>query len=163
MADRLDYDAENCTIAKTLAIVGEKWTLLIIRDLFYGLRRFDDLHRSVGCARTVLSDRLATLVAHDLVARAEYRAPGQRSRLEYRLTEKGVDLFPALQALREWGDRWEADPQGPPVIVRHRDCGAALRGEVRCADGHGPLAARDAQAGPGPAAKRRPVAASSAG
>src|ERR671930_1495443 len=111
--DRMRYSAANCSIARTLDIVGEKWTLLILRESFYGLRRFEDLQSAVGCARNVLSARLAKLVDEGILERRPYREPGSRDRHEYVLTEKGLDLFPALIALLQWGDRWQAGPSGP--------------------------------------------------
>lgn len=140
---RSAYSAENCSIRRTLDVVGEKWTLLVLREAFYGVRRFDDFHRGVGCARNILSARLATLVEHGILERHGYREPGSRPRSEYRLTDKGRDLFPALAALMQWGDRWTADPDGPPVELRHAGCGATIGVELRCAAGHGPLAPRE--------------------
>jgi DNA-binding HxlR family transcriptional regulator len=151
--DRFRYSTENCSIRRTLEIVGEKWTLLVLREAFYGVRRFDDFHRALGCARNILSARLRTLVDESILDRTPYREPGRRARDEYRLTEKGIELFPALVALLQWGDRWTADAAGPPVEVRHRDCGRAVRAELRCHADHGPLSARDTEAVPGPGAR----------
>jgi DNA-binding HxlR family transcriptional regulator len=151
--DRFRYTSENCSIRRTLDIVGEKWTLLVMREAFYGGRRFADFHRALGCARNILSARLKTLVDEGILIQEPYRDPGSRSRFEYRLTEKGLELFPALVALMQWGDKWTADPDGPPVEVRHRDCGEPIAAELRCAAGHGPLSARDTQARPGAGAK----------
>src|SRR5688500_9729593 len=114
---RLRYTDENCTIKGALEIVGEKWSLLVLREAFLGIRRFDDFHRTLGCARNLLSDRLAKLVDHGVLERVAYREPGQRRRHEYLLTEKGFDLQPALVALMQWGDRWTAGPDGAPVEV----------------------------------------------
>jgi DNA-binding HxlR family transcriptional regulator len=150
---RSAYSAENCSIARTLEVVGEKWTLLVLREAFYGTRRFDDFQRAIGCARNLLSARLSTLVEHGILRREPYHEPGSRPRAEYRLTEKGVDLFPVLVALLQWGDRWAADPEGPPVEVRHADCGEPVEVELRCAAGHGSLTARDARPVPGPGAR----------
>ena len=121
---RLRYTDENCSIKGALEIVGEKWSLLVLREAFFGIRRFDDFHRALGCARNLLSDRLAKLVDHGVLERVAYQEPGQRRRHEYHLTEKGLDLQPALVALMQWGDRWTADPDGPAVEVLHRGCGA---------------------------------------
>ncbi len=152
--ERLDFNAANCSIAGTLAVVGEKWTLLLLREAFYGVRRFDDFHRALGCARNVLSARLQTLVEHELLRREEYRRPGERARAEYRLTEKGRDLLPAIVALMQWGDRWTADAAGPPVVLTHRECGAEVRAELTCSAGHRALGARDTLPVPGPGAVR---------
>jgi DNA-binding HxlR family transcriptional regulator len=151
--DRFRYSAENCSIHRTLDIVGEKWTLLVLREAFYGVRRFADFHRALGCARNILSSRLRTLVDEGLLFPEPYREPGSRVRLEYRLTAKGLELFPTLVALMQWGDRWTADAEGPPVEVRHRDCEQRVGVELRCAAGHGPLSARETRAVPGAGAK----------
>src|SRR5439155_1485027 len=119
-AERARYSAENCSIRRTLDVVGEKWTLLVLREAFYGVRRFDDFVRGVGCARNILSARLNTLVDEGLLRRRPYREPGQRARVEYRITEKGLELFPAIVSLMQWGDRWAVDPDGPPVEIVHR-------------------------------------------
>lgn len=153
MNERLRYSAENCSVAAALAVVGEKWTLLVLREAFFGLRRFEEFRQVVGCARNILSDRLAKLVENELLSRIAYREDGQRERCEYQLTERGVELFPVLVALMQWGDRWLAGKAGGPVVVRHQHCGAAVRVELRCADGHGPLSPGDTMATPGRGAK----------
>jgi DNA-binding HxlR family transcriptional regulator len=150
---RLQYSDENCSIKGTLEIVGEKWSLLVLREAFFGIRRFDDFHRALGCARNLLSERLAKLVDQGVLERVAYQEPGQRRRHEYRLTEKGLDLQPALVALMQWGDRWTADPDGPSVEVLHLGCGAAVRAVLACEHGHGTLAPRDTEAVPGPGAR----------
>ena len=147
------YSAENCSIARTLEIVGEKWSLLVLRESFYGLKRFEEIQAAVGCARNVLSARLAKLVDEGILARRPYREPGTRERHEYVLTEKGLDLFPALVALLQWGDRWESDPEGPSVEVRHRDCGEPVHALLTCDAGHSHLSARDTYPALGPGAK----------
>jgi DNA-binding HxlR family transcriptional regulator len=148
------YSAENCSIKRTLEVLGERWTLLVLREAFYGVRRFDDFQRNIGCARNVLSNRLATLVEKDILKRVPYREPKSRPRYEYRLTDKGRDLYPILVALMQWGDRWEADPDGPSAILRHNDCEAPVEVVLRCTAGHFPLTARDAHPVPGPGARR---------
>jgi DNA-binding HxlR family transcriptional regulator len=152
--DRFQYSSENCSIRRTLDVVGEKWTFLVLREAFYGVRRFEEIQRAVGCARNVLSDRLRTLVESGILRREPYREPGARLRHEYHLTEKGLELFPALVALLQWGDRWQADADGPPVELRHRDCGAPISAELTCAVGHGGLTARDTYPVVGPGARR---------
>jgi DNA-binding HxlR family transcriptional regulator len=150
--DRFRYSATNCSIARTLGVVGEKWTLLVLREAFYGVRRFDDFHAALGCARNLLAARLKTLVAHGLLERVGYTDERGRGRHEYRLTDKGRDLFPAVVALMQWGDRWTADDSGPAVQLLHRDCGEPVTVELTCAAGHAPLGARDTEVGPGPGA-----------
>lgn len=152
--ERLDFAAANCSVAATLAIVGEKWTLLVLREAFYGLRRFDDILQGVGCAKNLLAERLRRLVEHGVLEQVPYREPGQRERHEYRLTERGLELFPILVALMQWGDRWLVGKAGAPVLLEHHDCGAKIRAELRCTAGHGPLSARDSRPRPGPGAKK---------
>jgi DNA-binding HxlR family transcriptional regulator len=152
-ADRDRYSAENCSVKRALDIVGEKWTLLVLREAFYGARRFEEFQTRIGCARNLLTERLNTLVAAGVLRRVPYRLAGQRQRHEYRLTEKGLDLLPAIVALMQWGDRWEADPDGAPVEITHRDCGHPVELILRCAHDHAALAARDTEPRPGPGAR----------
>jgi DNA-binding HxlR family transcriptional regulator len=150
----LDYDTANCNIAAALAIVGEKWTFLVLREAFNGVRRFDDMQRRTAAPRQVLSGRLAHLVAEGILRKVPYREPGQRPRSEYRLTEKGMDLFPVIAALLAWGDKHAAGPAGPAVMLTHRDCGAAVGLQLACADGHVLQSAREVTPVPGPGARR---------
>ncbi|GAA3252111.1 winged helix-turn-helix transcriptional regulator [Nonomuraea helvata] len=133
---RVDFQVDNCSIERTLDIVGEKWTFLVLREAFSGVRRFADMQAITGAPRQVLSARLARLVDEGLLRKEPYREPGQRQRDEYRLTEKGRDLYPLLVALMHWGDRYLAGEEGPPVVLTHRDCGAPIEQYFRCADGH---------------------------
>jgi DNA-binding HxlR family transcriptional regulator len=142
----LETSTENCTVQRTVDLVGERWSLLVLRDAMNGVHRFEDFRRHVGLSEAVLSDRLRKLVAAEILATVPYREPGSRTRHEYRLTEKGWDLWPVIIALKQWGDRWTADPDGPPLDVRHRECGAPLSAAVHCAGGHGPLTPREAHA-----------------
>ncbi|NUP78854.1 MAG: helix-turn-helix transcriptional regulator [Nonomuraea sp.] len=132
---RLGFRADNCSIERTLDIVGEKWTFLVLREAFSGVRRFADMQAITGAPRQVLSARLARLVDEGLLRKEPYREPGQRQRDEYRLTDKGRDLYPLLVALMHWGDKYLAD-EGPPVRLTHRDCGAPVELRFRCAEGH---------------------------
>jgi DNA-binding HxlR family transcriptional regulator len=152
LSDRFRYSAANCSIARTLGVVGEKWTLLVLREAFYGIRRFDDFHAALGCARNLLATRLKTLVAQGLLERVAYRDDAGRSRDEYRLTDKGRDLFPVVVALMQWGDRWTADDCGPAVQLVHRNCGEPVGVELNCGAGHVGLGARDITPVPGPGA-----------
>lgn len=138
----LQASRDGCSVAGALEIVGERWTMLVIREAFLGLRRFDDFLKAIGCARNVLTTRLATLVDAGVLQRVPYRDEGQRERHEYRLTTAGHELYPVLQALRQWGDRWVNDG-APPIEVFHRECGCLVQAEVRCSKGHGPLHARE--------------------
>lgn len=134
--ERTNYQASNCSIARTLEVVGEKWTLLILRESFYGATRFEQFHTVLNCPRNLLSERLAKLVDEGILERSEYREPGSRARNEYRMTDTGRELTPILLALREWGDRHKADPEGPPVLARHAGCGEELHLTLKCAAGH---------------------------
>lgn len=150
----LDYDMGDCTIGAALAIVGEKWTFLVLREAFNGVRRFDDIRSRTGAPRQVLSDRLARLVAEGLLRRVPYQEPGQRARSEYRLTEKGLELYPVMVAVMEWGNKYAATPAGPTVALTHRDCGAPVHVQLACEDGHRVASAREVTPVPGPGARR---------
>jgi DNA-binding HxlR family transcriptional regulator len=130
---RANWTAAACPIARTMDVVGTRSAFLLLREAFYGTTRFDDFAERAGISQPVAAARLRELVADGLLAREPYREPGQRTRMQYRLTEKGAEFFPALAALMQWGDRW-LGPAG--VELHHRDCGAAVRAELRCAAGH---------------------------
>jgi DNA-binding HxlR family transcriptional regulator len=134
--ERSSYEASNCSIGRTLQIVGEKWTLLIIRESFYGATRFEQFHRVLKCPRNLLSERLARLVEEGILERSEYRESGSRPRMEYRLTDKGRELVHIMLALMQWGDRHAADPEGPPVLAQHADCGGGVSVVLACSRGH---------------------------
>lgn len=153
--EALTWSADNCTVGRALAVVGEKWTFVVLREVFVGIRRFDDLRVRTAIPRQVLSDRLARLVERGVLHRVPYREPGSRLRYEYRLTEMGFDLYPVLQALREWGDRYLADPEGGPITTVHRDCGQEVNLVLRCAAGHEIDKMREVASRPGPGARRR--------
>lgn len=155
--DRLQYSSENCSVARALEVLGERWTLLVLREAFYGVRRFETFHENLGIARNLLVARLRTLVEHEILERRPYQEPGSRERSEYRLTDKGKELFPALIALMQWGDRYLADPSGPPVAVLHNECEQPVRAILACAGGHGPLTARDTHPQLTATARRRSV------
>ena len=129
-------DQEFCAIARTLDVLRERWALLILRDAFNGVRRFDDLRRSTGAPRQVLSGRLAHLVDQGLLDRVPYQEPGQRIRHEYRLTASGRDLYPVFLAMFRWGDRHRPVPPGTGYDLTHRDCGEPVDVVLRCAGGH---------------------------
>jgi DNA-binding HxlR family transcriptional regulator len=150
----LDYDTANCAIGAAVGVLGERPTFLVLREAFNGVRRFDDMQRRTGMPRQVLSQRLARLVAEGLLRRVPYQESGQRSRDEYRLTDKGLDLYPVLVALMEWGDRYEGGADGPPVLLRHRDCGEPVRLQLTCEAGHVLESAREVNPVPGPAARK---------
>jgi DNA-binding HxlR family transcriptional regulator len=127
---RTSFADMPCSIARTLDVVGEWWTLLIIRDIFNGVRRFDDLLQHLGISRNILTDRLNSLVDKGVLKRARYQE--RPARYEYRLTEKGLDLLPVLLLLMRWGDKWLAGEQGAPVSVIHKDCDHGTIPTVMC-------------------------------
>src|SRR5437588_7354520 len=124
--------ADRCTIARSLEVISTRSAFLILREAFYGTTRFDDFAERAGISEPVAAARLRELVAGGLLEREDYREPGQRTRQRYRLTDKGSELFPALVALMQWGDRW-LDDRGGPVELRHRGCGEPVALELRCA------------------------------
>jgi DNA-binding HxlR family transcriptional regulator len=150
----LEISGDNCSIRRTLDLIGEKWTLQLIRDAANGVHRFDELRRHVGLSEAVLADRLRTLVGSGIFETREYREPGQRARNEYRLTAKGWELLPVLIALMQWGDDHLADPEGEPWQVRHKTCGHQVRAVVQCTHDHEVLTHLDTRSAPGPAARR---------
>jgi DNA-binding HxlR family transcriptional regulator len=143
------YDNQVCSIAGALELIGERWSLLILRDVFLGIHRFDDLQRGLGIARNVLRDRLNLLVDEGVLERRAYQERPQR--FEYHLTAKGNDLWPVLHSIMAWGDKHAQPPGGAPTIVEHRDCGGRVDGRgvcERCGDLAG-LADIKARPGPG--------------
>jgi DNA-binding HxlR family transcriptional regulator len=145
---RSDYPGQVCSIARSLEVVGERWSLLIVRDVMNGHRRFDQLQKALGIARNVLASRLERLVEEDILERRAYQSSPER--YEYFLTEKGLDLWPALIALMRWGDRHSPGPDGPPMLIVHKECGGAVNDRGICAECGRVLHARDARALPGP-------------
>jgi DNA-binding HxlR family transcriptional regulator len=150
----MDYDPANCAVGAAVAILGERPTFLVLREAFNGVRRFADMQRRTGIPRQILSDRLAHLVREGLLRKVPYQDSGQRSRHEYRLTPKGLDLYPVLVGLMRWGDQYAAGPGGPPVLLRHRDCGQPVRLQLSCDAGHVLESARDVTPVPGPGARK---------
>ena len=151
--ERNEYSDENCSVARTLAIVGERWTLLILRESFLGVRRFDQFQGNLGIARNILTDRLQRLVGAGILERQRYQE--RPKRYEYRLTQKGLDLYPALVALMQWGDRYVADEAGPAVVLEHIECGKETEPQFACSECGEPIHARAVRAKLGPGALRR--------
>jgi DNA-binding HxlR family transcriptional regulator len=145
-----DYKGQNCSIARTLELVGERWTILVLRDVFLGVRRFEELREKLGIARNVLAARLERLVGEGLLEKVAYQE--RPVRYEYRLTDKGLDLWPVIVELLQWGDRHLAPLEGPPVIIRHRGCGGLLGERRLCTRCGEPLGVRDVRAESGPGA-----------
>ena len=153
----MDYrtqDASNCSVGRAMSLVGQPWVVLILRDVLQGVRRFSDLQAHLGVSRSVLSGRLEHMVEGGILELRDYQEPGRRRRSEYHLTEMGQDLYPALTALRVWGDKYLADPEGPSTDVLHRGCGAPVHTSLMCAEGH-VLATEDIERRPGPGARVR--------
>ncbi|HYV01447.1 MAG TPA: helix-turn-helix domain-containing protein [Actinomycetota bacterium] len=151
--DRTWFTNENCSVARTLEVIGERWTMLVLRETFFRVRRFDQFQRNTGAARNILSDRLRTLVEHGILERRQYQ--DRPPRFEYRLTEKGVDLYPILIALMQWGDKHAPGESGPPVVLEHRGCGTISSPQLVCPECGEPVGARDMRAQPGPGALLR--------
>jgi DNA-binding HxlR family transcriptional regulator len=141
------YEGQNCSVARTLELVGERWTLLIIRDAFNGIRRFGDFADSLGIARNVLQDRLERLVDEGILERRPYQERPLRH--EYRLTEQGRDLWPILVALLKYGDRHYAS-DGPPRLLLHRGCGGEVDDRRMCTECGAALELGDVRLEPGP-------------
>ena len=139
---------ENCSIARTVAVLGERWTLVILREAFTRRRRFEDIQRDLGIARNILADRLQRLVAEGILERRAYQQRPER--FEYRLTDKGRDLYPVLIALMQWGDRYTAGDAGPPVELIHEPCGQHTQPRLVCDHCGEPIDPRDMRPQPGP-------------
>jgi DNA-binding HxlR family transcriptional regulator len=146
---RASFEDMNCSVAQCLEVVGEWWSLLIVRDAFMGVRRFDQFQSRLGISRNILNERLTRLVDAGVLQRVPYQEHPPRS--EYRLTEKGRDLWPIVTAMRQWGDRWSA-PDGPPIVVRHTACGHVADAVLACDHCGERLDARSVTAEPGPGA-----------
>ncbi|SRR6266545_4419098 len=146
------YDDQICSIARALEVLGERWTLLIVRDGLLGLRRFDDFRRSLGMAGNVLTDRLNRLVESGLLERVRYQ--DHPPRYEYHLTATGRDLTVPLIALMHWGDRHLTTTAGPPRLTRHRDCGGDLQATLTCTGCGEQVAPQHMDVLPGPALRR---------
>jgi DNA-binding HxlR family transcriptional regulator len=138
------YIGEHCPVAGTLELIGDRWTLLVIREAFLGARRFADFSERLGIARTVLSDRLSRLTDEGVLARVRYQERPER--FEYRLTKKGLDLWPVLHALMHWGDRHLMADGERPLIVRHRDCGGEIDDRRICTRCGAAVEVRDVRA-----------------
>jgi DNA-binding HxlR family transcriptional regulator len=143
----------DCTVARTAAVIGDRWTLLVLRDAFRGLRRFEQFQADLGLTRHRLADRLARLVKHGVLRRERYQ--DRPPRFEYRLTEKGLDLYGVIVTIAEWGDRYMVGKNGPPVERVHRSCGHVTRLRLTCEHCGQPVGARDMHVRPGRGARQR--------
>ncbi len=147
---RTSFEEMNCSLAQCLEVVGEWWTLLIVRDALFGVTRFDDFHARLGIARNVLTQRLEHLIEHGVLSREPYQ--DNPVRYDYRLTPKGRSLWLVVTAMRQWGDAWAA-PDGPPVQTLHTTCGHLATVEPVCSACGERIAGRDLRPVLGPGAK----------
>lgn len=145
-----ELDRENCSLARALSVVGDRWTLLVLREAFLRVRRFKEFQERLGIARRVLTERLTHLVDHEVLRKTAYCE--KPLRYEYRLTEKGLELYPVIVSLVHWGDRHYAGEEGPPVLHRHKICGHDFRSVLTCSECGEPVDARSVVAHPGPGA-----------
>ncbi|HEX6359459.1 helix-turn-helix domain-containing protein [Actinophytocola sp.] len=145
---RTSFARWPCSIARTMDLLGDQWTLLVLREAFNGVRRFDQLQAELGIARNTLTERLDRLTGAGLLDRVRYQ--DRPARYEYPLTEMGRDFFPVMAAIIRWGDEWLADETGPPRLLRHLDCGKTTTAAVSCVHCGGPMTADHVVMEPGP-------------
>jgi DNA-binding HxlR family transcriptional regulator len=147
--ERKSFAGMHCSVAQCLEVVGEWWSMLIVRDAFFGVTRFDDFHERLGISRNILMQRLNHLVEAGVLTRVAYSEHPPRS--DYRLTDRGRDLWPVLNAMREWGDKYAA-PLGPPLLMTHCSCGQVFASVQTCSVCEEPVGPRDLRASAGPGA-----------
>jgi DNA-binding HxlR family transcriptional regulator len=145
-----DLAAEPCSVARTVAVIGDRWTLMILRDCFLGVRRFEDFQTRLGISRTIVADRLKALVDEGVLRKEAYQ--DRPVRFEYRLTQKGLDLYPVLMAVVHFGDRHYAGAAGPPLLHRHKPCGCDFHPVLTCSECAEPVIAREVETRAGPGA-----------
>ena len=141
---RTSFRRWPCSIARTADFLGDWWTPLVLREVFFGTTRFDDMQRALAIGRNVLAERLRRLTREGMLERRRYQ--DRPPRYEYHLTEKGRDFYPVLLAMMRWGDRWLHGRKGPPVLLRHAACGKITHGELVCARCHEPIGHLDTSA-----------------
>jgi len=147
--ERKSFSDMHCSVAQCLEVVGEWWSMLIVRDVFLGVNRFDEFHERLGISRNILNQRLSRLVEAGVLVKVPYSE--HPPRFDYRLTDKGRDLWPVLTAMRQWGDTYSA-PGGPPMLVTHTGCGQVADAVMVCSACGEPIGPRDVRATPGPGA-----------
>jgi len=148
-----DIGEQSCSIARTLSVIGDRWTLLVLREAFLRTRRFEEFQARLGATRHVLADRLQKLVDHGIFERVRYQE--RPPRFEYKLTEKGRDLYPVIISLLGWGDRWMAGDEGPPIELVHRACGHRMVPVPTCPHCGEHVSARDVTPQPGAGVRDR--------
>jgi len=142
-----DLASEPCSVARSVAVIGDRWTLMILRDCFLGVRRFEGFQERLGISRTIIADRLKHLTAEGVLRRVQYQDHPER--FEYRLTDKGLDLHPVVMAIVHWGDRHYAGEAGPPLLHRHKTCGCEFHPVQTCSECGEPVQAREVETRPG--------------
>ena len=150
-----DLGGEKCSIARTVSVIGDRWTLMVLRDCFLGVRRFDAFQDRLGITRHILADRLKKLVAAEVLTRVLYES--RPARYEYRLTARGLALHPVLMGLVHWGDEFLAGEAGRPLLHRHLTCGCDFDPVMTCSACGEAVTARQVQVRPGPGADGRGV------
>jgi DNA-binding HxlR family transcriptional regulator len=151
-----EFPRDTCSVANALEIIGDRWTIHVLRESFLGVTRFEQFRRNIGVAKNILSDRLNTLVAGGVLERRLYNE--RPPRYEYRLTAKGVDLYSVLIELMRWGNKWTPSADGPGVILEHRTCGKTIEPALACPECGELLEPRTLRARPGPGALAREAA-----
>ena len=145
-----DLADETCSMARSVAVIGDRWTLMILRDCFLGIRRFEDFERRLGISRSIIAERLKRLTEEGVLRREAYQQNPPRH--EYRLTEKGLGLHPVMMAIVHWGDVHYAGEAGPPLLHRHKACGCDFVPVQTCSECGEPVSARDVEVRAGPGA-----------
>jgi len=149
-----ELGSEKCSISRTVSVIGDRWTLLILRDCFLRIRRFDEFQERLGITRHILADRLKKLVDEGVLTKTPYQ--DRQIRYEYRLTQKGLDLYPVLMGLVHWGDVYTAGKTGRPLLHRHLTCGHQFDPVLTCSECGERLDPRQVRVAPGPGAGKRP-------
>ena len=145
-----ELDREPCSLARALSVVGDRWTLMVLRECFLRIRRFEEFEQRLGIARHVLADRLKKLTDAGVLEKTPYQERPRRE--EYRLTEKGLALYPVLVTLLDWGDRYMSGKDGPPLLRRHKTCGHVMQAVPACSECGEPVGPRDVAVERGPGA-----------